>query len=155
MQARFRHWNWSGLQVTLWHLTTLSSLPPGQSLSPSQTQDWWIQVSLSSHSNSRGRQCDVWVGRSVQPISSDPSWQSASPSQRHLNVMQKFSEQLNSVVGLQGVLGQSLSSEPSPQSSSRSQTQRLWMHLPFPQVNSSERQVSSGHAQEETHDARH
>jgi hypothetical protein len=87
----------------------------------------------------------------VRPIlrtsSSEPSGQSRSPSQRHLDVMQKFSEQLNSVSGAHGVFGQSLSSESSPQSSSRSHTQRFWMHFPFAQVNSSERHVSSVHAQ--------
>jgi len=57
--------------------------------------------------------------------SSEPSGQSRSPSQRHLDVMQKFSEQLNSESGAQGVFGQSFSSELSPQSSSRSQTQRF------------------------------
>jgi hypothetical protein len=56
MHALFLHWNWSGRHVTFWHRATLSSLPPGQSLSPSQTQDWWMHVMRSSHSNSRERQ---------------------------------------------------------------------------------------------------
>lgn len=83
--------------------------------------------------------------------SSEPSGQSRSPSQRHLDVMQKFSEQLNSESGAHGVFGQSFSSELSPQSSSRSHTQRFCMHFPLAQVNSSERQVSSGHAQGNTY----
>lgn len=75
--------------------------------------------------------------------SSDPSGQSGSPSQRHLLVMQKLSEHLNSVSGGQVVGGHPRSSLISPQSSSPSQRQRFCMQRPFPQVNSSERQVSS------------
>lgn len=76
-------------------------------------------------------------------LSSDPSGQSGSPSQRHLFVMQKLSEHLKSVSGGQVVGGHPCSSLISPQSSSPSQRQRFCMQRPFPQVNSSERQVSS------------
>lgn len=75
--------------------------------------------------------------------SSDPSGQSGSPSQRHLLVMQKLSEHLKSVSGGQVVGGHPFSSLWSPQSSSPSQRQRFCIHRPLPQVNSSERQVSS------------
>lgn len=75
--------------------------------------------------------------------SSDPSGQSGSPSQRHLLVIQKLSEHLKSVSGGQVVGGHPCSSLESPQSSSPSQRQRFCMQRPFPQVNSSDRQVSS------------
>lgn len=96
----------------------------------------------------------IQISSNMQPTqhtsSSEPSGQSRSPSQRHLDVMHKLSEQLNSEPGAHGVFGQFFSSELSPQSLSRSHIQRFWMHFPLAQVNSSERHVSSGHSQEIT-----
>jgi hypothetical protein len=57
--------------------------------------------------------------------------------------MQNFSAHWNSESAEQVTGGQSFSSEPSPQSSSKSQTHLFCMHLPFLQVNSSDLQVSS------------
>lgn len=76
-------------------------------------------------------------------FSSDPSGQSCSPSHRHFEVMQYFSEHWNCLIGSHFAGVHFASSEPSPQSSSRSHTHLLWIHLPLLQVNSSERQVSS------------
>lgn len=76
-------------------------------------------------------------------FSSDPSGQSCSPSQRHLDVMQYFSEHWNCFTGSH-IFGEQLASSlPSPQSSSRSHTHRFCIHRPLLQVNSSERHVLS------------
>lgn len=81
-------------------------------------------------------------------LSSEPSGQSSSPSHRHFAVTQYFSEHWNCLIGSHFVGKHLASSEPSPQSSSRSQTHRLWIQRPLLQVNSSERQVSSGWEEE-------
>lgn len=84
----------------------------------------------------------------VLTLSSDPSGQSSSPSQRHFAVTQYFSEHWNCLMGSHFAGVHLASSDPSPQSSSRSHTHRLWMQRPLLQVNSSERQVSSVKSQE-------
>lgn len=75
--------------------------------------------------------------------SSEPSEQSLSPSQSHLEVIQCPFKHWNSIVLLQLCKGQPVSSLLSPQSLSWSQRQLGWMHFPLAQVNSSARQVSS------------